>query len=141
MSADGSITLQWASGEHRFRLAIGELRELFDFVNKPRVAIGAGLIGPIDLLRSLQSGNAWPHEIREVMRLGLIGGGMSPLEALTLVKRYVEHRPALENMLPAYQVIEAACVGVPDDPVGKATAERDEATASPSPPSMDSAVH
>ena len=39
------------------------------------------------------TGDAWPHEVREVIRLGLIGGGMKTDRALVLVKRHVEGRP------------------------------------------------
>lgn len=143
MSADGGTTLTWGDGEHRFRLAIGQLSELQQAINKPRIAMGAPLIGPFELLRLLETGNVWPNELREIIRLALIGGGMAPLEALTMVKRYVEDRPLFENVLPAYQILEQALVGDPGDPVGKkAKVETTEpADPSSSPPSTDSAVH
>ena len=143
MSADGSITMEWGDGEHRFRLAIGQLRELQEFVNKPRVAMGAPQIGPMGLWRALADNDAWPHEAREVLRLGLIGGGMTPLDALAMVKRYVDERPYFEAMRPAFMVLAAATAGVPDDTVGKQPVEttQTQTTASSSPPSTASAVH
>jgi hypothetical protein len=93
MSRNGSVTLDWADGEHTFRLAIGQLRELQETVNKTRIKLGASLIGPATLFEAVRSNNAWPHEIREIMRLGLIGGGTKPADALDLVRRYVEERP------------------------------------------------
>jgi hypothetical protein len=141
MSADGSVTLQWADGEHVFRLAIGQMRELAETVNKPRLEMGWPIIGPYALWMLTLQSDAWPHDVREILRLGLIGGGTKPFEALALVKRYVEERPLLENMLAAATVMQSALAGVKDDPVGKPLAEKATPTASSSPPSMDLAVH
>jgi hypothetical protein len=141
MSADGSVTINWADGEHRFRIAIGQARELEALVNKRRIEMGMPVIGPYALWMLTLSSNAWPDDVREILRLGLIGGGMKPFEALALVKRYVEERPFLESMPVASTVLQEALIGVPDDPVGKPPAEKVQPTASSSPPSMDSAVH
>jgi hypothetical protein len=141
MSADGSVTLNWADGEHTFRLAIGQMRELAEAVNRPRLEMNWPVIGPMTLWRLTLSSDAWPNDVREILRLGLIGGGAKPFEALALVKRYVEDRPLLENMLAAATVMQAALAGVPDDPVGKPVAETATPTASSSPQSTDSAVH
>jgi hypothetical protein len=141
MSADGSVTITWADGEHRFRLAIGQARELAELVNKPRLEMGWPVIGPMTLWGLTLKSDAWPHDVREILRLGLIGGGAKPFEALALVKRYVEERPWLECMLVAEAVMRAALAGVPDDPVGKPPAEKTAPTASSSPQSTDSAVH
>lgn len=143
MSADGSISLAWADGDHKFRLAIGQLRELQETINRARVAIGAPPIGPMSLLRLLRTTDAWPDEIREVLRLGLIGGGKKPLEALALVKRYVDDRPLGESAPVALAVLTAALVGAPDDIVGKNSAAgkttTEATTASSSPLSTASA--
>jgi hypothetical protein len=53
------------------------------------------------------------------LRLGLIGAGMIPDRALTLVQRYVDDRPWSENVLPAQAVIIAAMIGVPGDELEK----------------------
>ena len=87
------------------------------------------------------SSDAWPNDVREILRLGLIGGGMKPFEALAMVKRYVEERPLLESMLVAAAVMQAALAGVPDDPVGKPQAETAPQTVSSSPQSTASAAH
>lgn len=142
MSADGSITLAWGDGDHKFRLALGELRELQETINKPRVLIGADPIGPMSLLRLLRGIDAWPDEVREVLRIGLIGGGEKPLEAARLVKNYVDGRPLAESCPPAAAVLTAALVGVPDDIVGKnsdaeKTETEAETTALSSPPSTE----
>ena len=129
MSSNASITLTWADGEYQFRLPIGQLRELQDKCNA----------GPLVVYHRLQSGEWRVDDIRETLRLGLIGGGMRPVEALILVKRYVDDRPLAENVLPATAVILAAVMGVPDDKVGKPEAETTETEATDalsSPPSM-----
>ena len=72
-------------------------RELQESINKPRLEIGEPPIGPMGLLRALLDGNAWPNDVREVIRLGLIGGGMKSDRALVLIKRHVEARPYYER--------------------------------------------
>ena len=61
-------------------------------------------------------------DLRETIRLGLIGGGMDPLDALVLVKRYVDDRPLMENVLPAWRILSAALMGPEDDAPGKEAA-------------------
>jgi Phage tail tube protein, GTA-gp10 len=116
---DGTVTLTFGDDEYPFRIAFGQWRELQESVNKPRLEIGEPPAGPMTLLRALGEGNAWPFDVREVIRLGLIGGGMKSDRALVLVKRYVESRPHYESMLTARVVLHCAMFGPPDDPVGK----------------------
>lgn len=141
MSADGSVTLNWAGEERKFRLAIGQLRELQENVNRWRTSIGAPLIGPNSLVRLLVAGDAWPSDVREIIRLGLIGGGMKIDLVPALVRRYVDERPLVESTQIAQAILLVALVGVPDDPVGKKpTAGTDAETkipASDSPPSTE----
>ena len=141
---DGSVTLQFADGEYPFRIAFGQWRELQESVNKPRLEIGEAPIGPMALLRCLLDGNAWPHDVREVIRLGLIGGGMKTDRALVLVKRYVEAVPYFQGMPTARAILQTAMFGPPDDQVGKeptpATPETPATTASGSAPSTDSVL-
>lgn len=141
MSADGSIDLDWADGHHRFRLALGQLRELQEKINGPRVALGATPIGPFTLLQLAVARDLWPQEVREIVRLGLIGGGMKPIDALALVIRYVDERPLLESLPPAALILRAALVGVPDDnKTGKKKRQkRSMTTGSSSPPSTGTA--
>lgn len=113
MSADGSVTMTWGDGEHTFRLALGQLQELQ----------GVTGFGPEALYRRNLEGEWHVEELRETIRLGLIGGGMKPTDATDLVKRYVDDRPLLESKTPAQVILVAALVGPPDDPVGKATPE------------------
>ncbi len=101
MSA-GAITLPWGDGEHTFSLPLGQLRELQDKTG----------IGPLPLLRRVMEGTWLVDDLRETIRLGLIGGGMAPTAALTLVARYVERRPWTESV-PLAQAILAAALFAP----------------------------
>jgi hypothetical protein len=125
VSGSALISFEWADDEYRFRLAIGQLRELQDKTG----------VGPYALLNRIMGG-AWKvDDLRETIRLGLIGGGMKPVEALSLVRRYVEERPFMESVAPAQAIVAAALMGVPDDPVGKRVPEETDASGSTSPSS------
>lgn len=122
MSADASLTMDWGDGEHRFRLAIGQLRELQD-------KCGAG---PAEILRRITDGTWRIDDLRETLRLGLIGGGMQPVKALVLVQRYVDVRPLMESVPPAQSVLLAALVGPPGPQPGKEGRRRRRTGGSPS---------
>lgn len=62
-------------------------------------------------------------DAREIIRIGLIGGGMTPVNALVLVKRYVEQRPIEENVELALSVMEAALFGSPEYRAAKGKAD------------------
>lgn len=109
MSASAKTLFTWADGEHDFRLAIGQLRELQE-------KCGAG---PAEIHNRLAAGTWRVDDIRETIRLGLIGGGMTPTDALVLVTRYVDNRPLMENVVAAQAVLLVALIGAPDDKVGK----------------------
>jgi hypothetical protein len=129
MSAAGSTTLLWADGEHRFRLRIKELRELQDKCDA----------GPAQIMMRLVNHTWRVDDILQAIRLGLIGGGATPTEALLLVKRYVEDRPLGENVVIAAEIIAAAISGDPkedDDAAKKAQATKEATADFPSPPSM-----
>jgi Phage tail tube protein, GTA-gp10 len=124
MSADGGIELFWGDMEHRFRMAIGEFRELQEKVNLRRIRIGAPLVGPMDLVRQLQANNAWPDDVRDVIRLGLVGGGMEPAAAHRLLVTYfddVDRYPPLSNMKPAFMILLAGLTGPIEDAKKKTT--------------------
>jgi hypothetical protein len=115
MSADGSITLIWGDGENKFRFAIGQFRELQEKINTRRVAIGAPVVGPMTVLAALRTNDAWPDDVRDVLRIGLVGAGMSTQEAHRKLVMYFDGRPLLENVLAASAVLLAGLVGDPTD--------------------------
>jgi hypothetical protein len=115
MSRDGSIDLDFADGTYHFRLAWGELSKLQEACNA----------GPYVVLDRLISGRWRVEDIGEVVRLGLIGGGLEPVKALKLVREYVQDRPPLESLVLAQRVLGAAVVGVAEEEVGKKSAAAD----------------
>jgi hypothetical protein len=106
----------FADGEYDFRLAWGELAELQEKSDA----------GPLAILTRLQDGTWRVEDISNIIRLGLIGGGMPPSQARTLVVRYVEDRPPLENHLLATVVLTAAVMGSPEETVGEREAAKQE---------------
>lgn len=127
MSRNAAITFAWADGEYAFRLAIGQLRSLQEKCDA----------GPGEILARVISGRWKLDDLRETIRLGLIGGGMEPVPAMKLVREYVDERPLMESVLPARVILMAALVGPADEPVGKAEAPAaaTETAGSTSPPS------
>lgn len=147
MSADGSVELTWAEEPRKFRIAIGEFRGLQESVNARRVAIGAEPVGPSAMLTALRTNNAWPDDVRDVLKAGLVGGGVAYDKAQRLLARHFDNKPLLEHTKTAFLVLLAALVGVPDDePAKKKIAETEteasadstsETSQSNSPPSTE----
>lgn len=132
MSRDASVTFDWGDGTHTFRLGVGQIRELQEKCDA----------GPAFILSRLSSGAWLVDDLIQTHRLGLIGGGMKPVDAVALVRRYVEERPLLESVLSAQAILHALLVGVPDESLGKAEAATEKASLpspeekSDSPPSI-----
>lgn len=112
MSRDASIELDWADGEHTFRLGWGELSKIQELCDA----------GPFVVLQRLADGTWKLDDIREVIRWGLIGGGKPVDEARKLVKTYVEGRPPSENIIFAHGILAAGLQGAPEEEVGNAEA-------------------
>jgi len=137
MAINGEITLQWGDGEHAFNIA--KLKSVLELEEK----CGCGVA---EIIGRLRDGRWKFNDVRETIRLGLIGAGMTPDKALLLTQRYVDDRPWNENVLPAQAILYSALVGVVgDNPEKKANAERDKENRStepmvdtPDPRSMDS---
>lgn len=124
MSRDASIVEPFGDADYTFRLAWGEL-----------TAVQEGCdAGPFVILDRLISGRWLLNDIREVIRYGLIGGGMEPTKALKLVRDYVEARPPHESLGLARKVLTAGVVGAPDEDAkrkkGKAPSRGSASTAS-----------
>lgn len=97
------VKMIWGDGEHTFRLPYDQLVELQEKLGQ----------GPMKTLMSFETGDWSPQSVFEIMRLGLIGGGMKPVDALSLTRRYVLDRPLGESSIPAATVLSAALMGVP----------------------------
>jgi hypothetical protein len=134
---DGSVVLDWGGESRRFRLAIGQLRELQEAINRPRIAIGGAPIGPKTFFHLLETGEAWPQDVREVIKLGLIGGG-TPVDMVpSLMRRYFDERPFRESAMTAPVIFAAGWAGPFEDPVGKKPQAEEPMNRSPSPPSTE----
>ncbi|SFJ55037.1 Phage tail tube protein, GTA-gp10 [Phyllobacterium sp. CL33Tsu] len=112
MSRDASIELDFGDDTYTFRLAWGELVKVQEACNA----------GPYVVLQRLYSQTWEMNDIREVIRWGLIGGGLEPVKALKLVKDYVEARPPLESIIYAQAVLSAGLMGAPEESLGKTEA-------------------
>jgi hypothetical protein len=109
MARNAQITIPWADGDFAFRLGWGELAELQEKTNA----------GPYVVLHRLHSHQWRVEDISNVIRLGLIGGGLSATEAMKKVRFYVESRPPLENHSVAVAILSAGLLGAPEEPVGE----------------------
>ncbi|HEV7323528.1 MAG TPA: gene transfer agent family protein [Bosea sp. (in: a-proteobacteria)] len=130
-SRNAAVDLDFGGGSYRFRLAMGELEELQEVT-------GAG---PYHCLRRLLAGDWHVQDVRDTIRLGLIGGGLSANEALKLTRRYVDERPDwIRNATLAIAALSAALAGAPEEqpskkggaPKVRSKARRSRTGASPS---------
>lgn len=94
MSRHAELTTDWADGTYTFRLGLDELEELEAKFDKSIFAI-------VDDLRERRARST---EIFHVIRIGLVGGGMKPVDALARVRRYVDSRDLNENCDVAYAI-------------------------------------
>ena len=131
MAIVGEITQAFAGANYRFAFGIDQLRELQEKTGD----------GPRPIYRRLCEGEWRVDDIRETLRLGLIGGGMSPSKATALIARHVDRRPLMENERPARDALASVLVPFREYPLGgKARAAEAKTTdASTSPPSTDPA--
>lgn len=121
MSRSGQITLEWGDGEHVFALKIKHLIELQEKCDA----------GPPYILARLTQSQWHVEDVRETIRLGLIGGGLEAHKALRLVADYVDDAPIAYHALTAQAVLSAALFGAPegqeDAPPGKPQADQGSA--------------
>ena len=112
---DARVRLFLYDDEYDFRLTIKGLSEVQEKCNA----------GPLQIITRLQSGEYRIEEVLEVLRIGLIGGGMSPGKAYSLVNNsvgsFVEYADGdkLSPRFVAASILMAALVGPEDEPVGK----------------------
>lgn len=119
MSRHGEVTIPWGDQEYKFRLGYGELRQLQEACDAgpPRIA---DRLRPYDVQLNPHGDNWRIQDIRETIRLGLIGGGMTSHDALVKVIKFVDAVPLIENRFIAYAIIQAAISGATDEMLGKA---------------------
>ena len=116
MAAVGTVRINWSGGEDDFCAAkIGTLLAI-----EERCGVGVGAV-----YQRIVSGSWKVYDISEVIRLGLIGAGMSAEDAKKKTDVHVLQNPngLAPSLLISMRILEAALVGVQDDPVGKPEAE------------------
>lgn len=133
MSAPGTRTIAWANGEDQFCLS--KVGLILDLESKCSAGIAT-------ILRRLAEKEFFLSDVRETIRLGLIGGGMPPDKAMTAVKHHVDlnENGLAPSVFLAYAIIEAVLVGVPEDPLGKAAPAADQTTAGNSSSTTDASA-
>lgn len=111
MAAIGTQTLVWRGGEDQFCLSkVGDILALEEKC-KASIAVIAG---------RLEGGFYGLNDVRETIRLGLIGGGATPVDAMEKVHRFVDGHDLAHSVLVANEIVKAVIFGTPeDDPVGK----------------------
>ncbi len=100
MSRHAAIEQDFGDGTYTFRLGLDEIEELERICDAGIFEI-AGRLAP-------ENRTARSTDISGVLRLGLIGGGLKPVEALVKVRKYVDERSLDENRDIAYAVACAA---------------------------------
>jgi hypothetical protein len=123
LSRTGAVDLTWGDGDHTYRLAIGQLRELEEKTK----------LGPVELFQKMVKGAWRVDEVRHVLRIGLKGGGMPEPDAVAFVDRHIDEWPWFDTVAVALHVLTVAISGYPeDDPTaGKAEAGARNGSASP----------
>lgn len=120
MSRDASIEREFGDDTYVFRMAWGDLQKL----QESRDA------GPYVILDRLVSGRWFVEDIAEVIRLGLVGGGMDQIKARKMVGEHVLKRPPIDHLDLAQRILGAGVVGAPDEPVGELQAANQAGSAS-----------
>lgn len=125
MNRDGSIILPWGGEDRPFRLGTRELEKLQE----------ARDCGPYVLLDRLLTGRWFVQDIREVLRWGLIGGGVEVADATRLLKLYFEDMPpAGINLVTAQRALGAGVIGAPEEDLGKNAEAANQGSSSPTSP-------
>lgn len=101
--------IRWPGGEHPFRLGLAELQVIQDKTGS----------GPEWALHRLNTGQWFAAELVEILRNGLIGGGMAHVEALQLVRNAFELHDLIAFKVPAQEVLASCLYGPAEDPVGE----------------------
>jgi hypothetical protein len=119
MSRSAKITAFFGDGDHDFALRIGECEELQELLD-------CGLAESLQRVEAVRV-----NDIRQVLRLGLIGGGMSKEDAFRLVTRHLTPGDLGACAVLAARVVGAAIVGSPEELLGELKGERTDGPRSP----------
>lgn len=126
-SRHGAVDLDFGGAERTFRLGMTHIEELEE-------KVGSGIF---QIYEAMHARTCRSKTISEALRIGLIGGGTAPGDALALVRRYCDERPLAENLIVALAVVTAGLARVngtvAEKPAGEpVAAETGEPTSPPS---------
>lgn len=126
MNVKGELEIDWADGTYSFRLVMSGIVELEEKCAAPIA----------DIVTRVNAGRYSFNDVRETIRLGLIGAGMSKLDALKMVRRHVDERPLADNSLIARAILLGVMFGFSEYPLAQAAEEEaSEQSVSTPPPS------
>ncbi|GJD52405.1 hypothetical protein OPKNFCMD_5170 [Methylobacterium crusticola] len=112
MSRDGHVDLDLDGTTYRFRLALGDLEALQEVTGQ----------GPAELLHRFHAGRRYRfRDVRDTLRVGLIGGG-TPVPRAHAVARRLDGLPCIPLIARAALVLAAGLEGTEEEPVGRAGA-------------------
>lgn len=104
-----AVVIRWPGGEHSFRLGLADLEAVQEKTD----------CGPEFLLHRINAGQWRALDLIEVLRNGLIGGGMDDVGAKRAVLQAVDLHPLISFKVPAQLILSACLFGPPDDTVGE----------------------
>lgn len=135
MIRHGAIEAEFGDGKHSFRLGLKEIEELEEKCS----LVAKRDVGIFELVDLLHPKVRRPRVkfVTETIRIGLIGGGMTPIDAMALVARYCDERPLEESRDVAFAVAAQALLRVHPGDLGEDSGEARavEPDGSTSPPS------
>ena len=97
------VIKEWAGKERLFRLNFGAVLDIEE-------ALGRDPIGSVFL--RVTSGQFRANDVYQIIRIALICGGESPVEAKRLVEAHFDTRPYIDNSQLAGDILLAIMVGV-----------------------------
>lgn len=118
-SLSARVDLAWGPGDYSFALPAKQIEELEHLCKEGIGRICMRVFSKVDY--------SYVH-LRETIRLGLIGGGLAPVEARRLVETYVDGQPIdptddpSSTLKTASAILKAVHFGweaLPDAPVGE----------------------
>lgn len=109
------IVKEWAGKERLFRLTFGGVMDLEEATGDP--------IGRVFI--RVAGGQFKVADVYHAIRLALIGGGMSVIDAKRIMAAHFDTRPYMENAAVAGEVLAALMVGVePSETASNSAPER-----------------
>jgi len=114
MASTCRVELEWGDGVYSFALRVKEIEELEAISHNPTT--GRKGIGIAAVWQRLMGLSWYRADVTNVIRLGLIGGGMGAVEAMRLTNMYADDvpiaplEPGANNPLTLAQTIIAAAI-------------------------------